>query len=458
MPRSGNSASLQRLSRPKSKPQVTLIQLAESRASLSRVRLFAVIALAAGALVLSAASSPAGATAAKQTKALGFNCVSSCADYESTIDQFFTDVAADSGLTTNVYSTLTQYSNIEYNTTFAGSYVDGSPFPTTRCHDGFDKYCVTDKQLRAEMGKVIAANNWPTNTTTDLYFIFTPANVGVCEHAGRAIDGVACTTNAFCAYHNATNNFIYAVEPDDAAVSEGGCDTGQSPAGNSADSTLSTISHEHSEAITDPYGNGWTSEDHETYMGIPDAFFGSENGDLCSWNFGDSLGTLDGQEYNQVINGHAYYLQQEYSNIDGGCVQHVGGTPTNFDSSNPLYAGVGPLVYHDGTVMTTNTVYAIYWVPVAPANGRLPRIGGIAKVGKQLRAFHGTWSNSLSFTYRWLRCSSSGTSCTGIKRATGSSYTLAQADAGHRLEVRVTATNQAGRANAVSAPTRKVRP
>ena len=423
------------------------------------MKLFAVIALAAGALVLSAASSPAGATAAKQTKALGFNCVSSCADYESTIDQFFTDVAADSGLTTNVYSTLTQYSNIQYNTTFAGSYVDGSPFPTTRCHDGFDKYCVTDKQLQAEIAKVIAAKGWPTGTTTDLYFIFTPANVGVCQHAGRAIDGVPCTTNVFCAYHGGTStSFIYAVEPDDAAVFGGGCDTGQSPAGNSADPTLSTISHEQSEAITDPYGDGWTSDDPETYMGVPNAFLGSENGDLCSWNFGDSLGTtLDGQEYNQVINGHDYFLQQEYSNADGGCVQHAGGTPTIFDSSNPLYAGVGPLADHGGTVMTSTTVHAIYWVPVAPANGRLPRIGGIAKVGKKLRAFHGTWSNSLSFTYRWLRCSSSGTSCTGIKGATGSSYTLTQADAGHRVEVRVTATNQAGRVNAISAPTLKVR-
>ena len=425
------------------------------------MKLFAVIALAAGALVLSTASSPAGATAAKHTKALGFNCVSSCADYESTINQFFTDVAADSGLTTNVYSTLTQYSSILYGSSFdssTNSYVDGSPFPTTRCHDGFDKYCVTDKQLRAEIGKVIAAKGWPTGTTTDIYFIFTPANVGVCQTAGRASDGVPCTTNVFCAYHGGTStSFIYAVEPDDAAVSGGGCSTGQSPAGNNADSTLSTISHEQSEAITDPYGDGWTSEDHETYMGIPDAFFGSENGDLCSWNFGASLGP-DGQKYNQVINGHNYYLQQEYSNADGGCVQYAGGTPTNFDSSNPLYAGVGPLVYHGGTVMSTNTVYAIYWVPVAPANGRLPRIGGIAKVGKQLRAFHGTWSNSLSFTYRWLRCSSAGTSCTGIKRATGSSYTLVPADVDHRLEVRVTAANQAGRANAISAPTRTVRP
>ena len=441
-----------------------LINGARKRASLSGVKLFAVIALAIGALVLSAASSPAGAAPAKLAMhPHAFNCISACADYEATINQYFTDVAADSGLTTNVYSTLTQYSNIEYSTIFdasTNSYVDESPYPDKKCFDGFDTYCVTDKQLRTEIAKVIAANGWPTGTTTDLYFIFTPANVGICQHAGRAIDGIPCTTNVFCAYHQSNASFIYAVEPDDEAVSEGGCATGESPAGNDADSTLSTISHEHSEAITDPYGDGWTSEDTETYLGIPNAFFGSENGDLCAWNFGDPLGTtLDGQAYNQVINGHSYYLQQEYSNADGGCVQYAGGAPTNFSPGDDYYSGVGPLVDHGGTVMTTNTVYAIYWVPAAPsiAANRPPKIAGLAQVGRKLRALHGVWSNSPTLAYRWLRCSPAATSCKGIRKATDSSYRLVPADAGHRLEVRVTATNQVGRANATSAPTRKVK-
>ena len=259
-------------------------------------------------------------------------------------------------------------------------------------------------------------------------------------------------------------HFIYAVEPDDAAVSLGGCDTGQSPAGNAADSTISTISHEHIEAVTDPYADGWWSEDPEPSPNNPSGpsgpegpFYGSEIADLCAWNFGDPLGTtLEGESYNQVINGHNYFLQTEYSNADAGCVQYAGGDVTFFDTSSPLYPGVGPLVYHGGAVMTSTTIRAIYWIPAGPANSRLPTIAGSAKVGKKLRALHGAWSNSPTFAYRWLRCSAAGTSCKGIKKATDSAYTVAPGDTGHGLEVRVTATNPGGSANATSVPTGKV--
>jgi hypothetical protein len=431
------------------------------------VKQLAVIALVLGALVVSATSSTAGAVPARQA-ATTFNCVSACTDYATTINQFFTDVAADSGLATNVFSTLPQYSTqsapIAYSTTFdstANTYETGDAYPAAACKDGFDKYCVTDKQMQAEIAKVIATNGWPTQTQTALYFIFTPANVGVCMTAGRALDGVPCTTNAFCAYHrNSGNKFLYAVEPDDAAVYESGCTPfgAPSPAGNDTDPTLSTISHEMSEAITDPYGTGWYSEDSESFMGVNNAFYGSENGDLCAWNFGDSLGlTVDGQDYNQVINGHDYWLQQEYSNADGGCVQYTGGTVTNFGPSDFIYDGVGPLVNHNGPTMPSTTVYAIYWIPAKPVETKLPAIVGTARVGNKLRALHGTWSNTPTLTYHWLRCSATGKSCKAIKAATDSSYKLATADTGHRIEVRVTATTQAGHANALSAPTRKVK-
>lgn len=449
------------------------------------VKLSAVIALAAGALALSATSSTAGAAPSaphqlrglvahrarvahvahaslfaprRTTRAAAFSCISACSNYEATINQYFTDVAHDNGLTTNVYSAATQYSSIQYNETFAGSYVDGSPYPTTNaCHDGFDTYCVTDTQLQTEIGRLIAAHGWPTHSSTAVYFIFTPSKVGVCETAGFPGVNNACTTNVFCAYHSATSSFIYAVEPDAASISDSACSTGGRPRGSAADDTISTVSHEQNEAITDPLGGGWWSEDSESYQGIPNYFFGSENGDLCAYNFGASLGTtLSGQPYNQVINGHSYFVQQEWSDVDGGCVQHLGGTPTNYDSSSPFYGGTGPLVYHSGSVMTTNTVYAIYWVPAPPVNITRPTITGIAKVGKKLTASHGAWSNSPKYKYQWLRCSSAGTLCKSIPMATGLTRILTQADAAHRLEVRVTATNMAGSAIKISAPTAKI--
>jgi hypothetical protein len=450
------------------------------------VKVLAVIALAVGALVLSASSSTAGAagvshrpagfapyiphlrhvaagsrfspTKRRTKKMTGLKCVSACSAYESTIDQYFTDVAAASvaNATDNVYSVATQYSGISYSETFAGSIVDEHPFPTTNtCHDaamGFhDTYCVTDLQLRTEIARMIQAHQWPVASQTTLYFIFTPANVGVCQRAGNASATNACTTNVFCAYHNGSpTTFLYAVEPDAAAIKGSDpphpCDTGQAPAGNGADATLNTVSHEQNEAITDPFpGQGWMSND--TYT--------PEIGDLCAYDFG-----APGTEYNQTINGHNYYLQLEYSNSananTGGCVPYLGGPVTPPSDPND---GVGPLVYQGqqpGNVMTTNTVYAIYWVPAAPVNKSLPTISGTTKAGKTLKASHGSWSNAPKYTYRWLRCSSGATSCKSITKATNASYTLVSDDVHHRIEVRVTATNAVGKASATSAPTNTV--
>src|SRR2546423_5964209 len=49
--------------------------------------------------------------------------------YTSTINQFFGDVAHDSGMGSNVYAVATQYSGIQYNSTFSGSVTDTHPFP-----------------------------------------------------------------------------------------------------------------------------------------------------------------------------------------------------------------------------------------------------------------------------------------------------------------------------------------
>ena len=227
-------------------------------------------------------------TTAATRKTAGFNCVSACSAYESSINQFFTDVATASGATDNVYSVPTQYyqqtpaTPITYATTFGGSYVDGNSYPAFGCNDGQDTFCVTDSQIQTELKKAIAANHWPT-ASTDLFFIFTPANVGVCLSAGSAGDSNPCTTNVFCAYHKWTaQNVPYAVEPDAAAVAGGACDNGlETPVGNGADDTINTISHEQIEAITDPLGTAWTADPWPT---------GPEIGDLCAYDFGTPLG------------------------------------------------------------------------------------------------------------------------------------------------------------------------
>lgn len=366
--------------------------------------------------------------------------------YQTVINQYFTDVAHDSNLGTNVYSVATQYSDtsgaVQYQSTFGGSYVDNNPLPANGCNDGVDPYCITDKQIANEIQTVLTAKGWHGGLDR-AYFLMTPNGVGSCFDAL----GTDCTTNAFCAYHSFfvdsnVEDVIYANEPY--LGPSGDCTgTGNSPGDiqgfpNDVDSdtTINTISHEHNEAITDPLTDpnflAWVAAD------------GSENGDLCAYGFGTQTGTGAGA-YNQVINGHHYDLQQEFSNaagVNGGCVQHLGGpvTPATFSS--------GPLVYQGGPVMHTNTTYAIYWLPTA-RNSSPPVVTGTAVVNRTLTTTAGSWAGTTGArTYKWQRCSSTGKSCVDISGATATTYPLTTADGGHVIRSTVRATN----VNGVSPP------
>jgi hypothetical protein len=387
-------------------------------------------------------------------------CGESCASYQSSIDQYFTDVAAASGSASNVYSVATQYSDntgsIAYQQTFGGSIVDTNPYPANGCNDAYngtgDTVCLSDLQLENEIQSVIASQGWPTGTS-NLYFIFTPSDVGICFNSGSASNGNQCSTNAFCAYHSdfldGGSRVVYGVEPDDETIPTGGCDFNvQDPNNVNVDPTFNTISHEQNEAITDPLGNNlaWLASD------------GFEIGDLCAWTFGAAAGgdVNLGTAYNQVINGDHYWLQEEYSNADGTsgsrCVQQLHGTagPPAINGD-----GSGPLLYNGGPVMRTNTTYAIYWMPTSsgptsPTNSQPPIVSGVAAVGKTLTTTHGTWTGSpTSYAYQWQQCSATGTACVDVPGATGTSYKVAAGDAGHELRSEVSATNSSGTSSLV---------
>ena len=238
------------------------------------------------------------------------------ANYKSLIDRYYTDVAAASGANTNVYSVETQYSDttgpIAYSSTFGGSTTDTNPFPANGYPScGGPSKCLSDGQLQTEINNVIAAKGWVKSLTTE-FFIFTPQNVGSCDSPG------SCSYTVFCAYHGyGSGNLIYANQPY-AAVS--GCNTDH-PNGDDADATINVASHEHREAINDEHLNAWY-----------DDFTGEEGSDQCAWNFGTALGGGTGTHYNQVINGHHYCLQQEWSNDGSTCLlQYGSGGPAGAD-------------------------------------------------------------------------------------------------------------------------------
>jgi hypothetical protein len=366
------------------------------------------------------------------------------AKYESVINQYLADVAHDSGGAQNVYSVATQYYDlgsvhVQYASTVGGSYVDHDPLPASGCDDGSSAYCLTDQQLQTEIQSVLTAKGWHGGLN-HLFFLMTPNGVSSCFAALGE-----CSTDSFCAYHSAFTDsngedVIYANEPYE-GPGPGCTDSTQGfPNDSDADTTVNTISHEQNEAITDPLGTGWFANDTNQ----------DEVGDLCAYSFGAQAGGTAGADaYNQVINGHHYDLQLEYSNAadnnQGGCVQSLS-DPTF--SPPPDGDGNGPLAYHNGPVMHANTSYAIYWLPTA-RNTSAPVITGTAVVNRTLTTSAGSWNaGGTPSSYQWQRCSSAGTSCVDIPGATATTYKLTLADAGHVVRSTVRATN----VNGVSSP------
>lgn len=219
-------------------------------------------------------------------------------------------------------------------------------FPASGCplYSGLSE-CLTDAQIQTEINNVIASKGWVKNGT-NMFFMFTPQNVGSCFDSG----GVTCAYTAYCAYHGTANSgAIYANQPF-AAVS--GCDEGQYPNGsNHADPTINVVSHEHNEAITDPQLNAWYDAQ------------GNEIGDKCAWKFGTVSGP-GGAEYNQTINNHHYFLQMEWSNSGSNCLQSFaggggGGNPPQIFSFTPARGRHGTFVTITGKNFTGTTAVTL---------------------------------------------------------------------------------------------------
>jgi hypothetical protein len=124
----------------------------------------------------------------------------------------------------------------------------------------------------------------------------------------------SCAFIQFCAYHSAFSDasgtpVIYANIPY-VGTRLDVCDSGKPPPNEeNLDATLNALSHEHREMTNDPFGNAWW--DDQSFK---------EGSDQCAYQFGNlQVGTTG--KYNQVINGHEYLVQMEWSNKSVGCKQ-----------------------------------------------------------------------------------------------------------------------------------------
>jgi hypothetical protein len=267
------------------------------------------------------------------------------AGYQSIINGYLRGVAADSGTHTNVFSTLNEYfgsnGTIRYKVAFGTAVSDTNPLPANGCtvagNDTTKIYadstgysaCLDDDQIIAETDRVVTSRGLPRDLA-HIYVMFLPKHVESCFFAGKTTTASNfCTINhhpsaAYCAYHSQSpSGAVYANMPFPIYNSNAGftCSsdadfpTVQTPNGDpDADTEVSPTSHEIMEAITDPdTSTGWYDSS------------GFENGDECAYVFGVTQGTA-GAFYNQVIQGHHYLTQEEFSNNDfavtgGGCLQ-----------------------------------------------------------------------------------------------------------------------------------------
>jgi PKD repeat protein len=300
---------------------------------------------------------------------------------ESVLEQYLTDAAADSGKATDVYGVVRQYTDstgfADYKQTFSGGQVlvDNTTFPTNCVST--TTHCVTDADIQSELTSLIAGHalGRGTGSNAPVYIVVTPADTDVCMTSPAD-----CATSTFCAYHSALTDagqsVVYASLPL-AALAGGakGCQGDgnpdlQEPNHDQADVLADNMSHELNESITDPLPNNpaWFSDssgneiaDNCQAAGPNDPLNGtSPNAYLPTLGGVEASGTL----YDQLLNGHQYYTQTEWSNGDGGCRTQPSAdalAPAFTYSPTPVRAGTAVSFHPSSTTSPGDGITSTTW-------------------------------------------------------------------------------------------------
>jgi PKD domain-containing protein len=235
--------------------------------------------------------------------------------YTELVTRFLRDIAAASHSTANVFGITGQYTDrrgpATYASHFAGAVLATDPLPANGCSEPTKdgpgwQVCLTDAQLEREITHVIAADHLPPGGN-NIYFLLTPSGLGSCQDSSSSACALGGPDSGYCGYHSSTaRNVLYAVIPYNAVP--GHCQS-QNPRPNSstADPALSTIGHELIETVTDPLGTAWVDSS------------GEEIADVCLQRFGRALGGTGAGRWNELINGHHYWIQEVFSRVQDHC-------------------------------------------------------------------------------------------------------------------------------------------
>jgi hypothetical protein len=325
--------------------------------------------------------------------------------YQAMIQQFFTDVAHDSGAGgacvsagCNALSVLTQYAegtsagaitpgsySIQYSAA-TDSIQDSNPYPAQSAQCASPSgvaTCLTDGQISAEIDRIVQGTPGTPRGLANLWFVFLPPSVDEC------ITPSACGTNSFAGYHSVESVsghgptiYAVAVDPIVEVTLPPGADPENYP---DAEAAINVAAHETVEAMTDPEGSGWMDPN------------GQEVGDKCETQNGSPLGFApNGSPYNQVINGDHYLFQEMWANAGDsghpGCVQATSTTTNqlplpqvNLRQFNPTVTGNVNRVPGGGIGVTVSLLRA-------GASGSAVTVARASTT----TAANGTWSVSLA--------------------------------------------------------------
>lgn len=267
----------------------------------------------------------------------------------------------------NVFAVATQYrdtsgANAAYSSSFRGAYTDVDSFASAEnCAVGSP--CLSDNQIRAELAKYITANGLPaglnpTSGPTPIYFVFTPPGTTVC--LGGAAGNENCSKpgsggEPLCSYHSFTtvnsSTVLYAVVPG-TAITACQDNTGvlEEPNKTLADVIVNSVADEQIATLTDPLLNGWRGGS------------GEEVPDKCRYDFLELIGTTSEKEFNQVIFGHEYFINDEFD--QAALYDPYPGNPClNRVSVTPLFTAPTPV--HTGVPVTFNTTESVVDLGIA---------------------------------------------------------------------------------------------
>jgi 5-hydroxyisourate hydrolase-like protein (transthyretin family) len=138
------------------------------------------------------------------------------------------------------------------------------------------------------------------------------------------------------------------------------------------------------------------------------------------------------------------------------CPPHTSGTTILDSTGVPDGLHTLKLIVDDASGNSTTAYNATLTTRNAPVGSRAPAIATEAgAAGSVLTADPGAWTapggaGAISYGYEWQQCDVQGNACEAIPGAGGASYTVAAANTGHTLRVKVTASDNDGLTAATS--------